>query len=65
MKIYSGGNLRYADGTTLTAESEEKRKSLLMRVKRRMEKLAQNSTFKKLRSWHLVPSLHGKQKGKK
>ena len=28
-------------------------------------KLAYNSAFKKLRSWHLVPSLHGKQKGKK
>ena len=28
--------------------------------KRRVEKLAWNSTLKKLRSWHLVPSLHGK-----
>ena len=28
--------------------------------KRRVKKLAKNSTFKKLRSWHLVPSLHGK-----
>ena len=28
--------------------------------KRRVKKLAYNSTFKKLRSWHLVPSLHGK-----
>ena len=42
-------NLRYADGITLMAESEEKLKSLLMRVKEG-----------KLRSWHLVPSLHGK-----
>ena len=32
-------NLRYADNTTLTAESEEKLKSLLMRVKRRVKKL--------------------------
>ena len=33
--------------------------------KRRVKKLALNSTFRKLRSWHLVPSLHGKQKKKK
>ena len=49
-------NLRYADDTTLKAESKEELKSLLMKVK----KLAQNSTFKKLRSWHPIPSLHGK-----
>ena len=48
--------LRYADDTTLMAESEEL-KSLLMKVKEESEK---KSTFKKLRSWHLVPSLHGK-----
>ena len=33
-------NLRYADDTTLLAESEEELKSLLMRVKRRVKKLA-------------------------
>ena len=33
-------NLRYADDTTLMAESEEELKSLLMRVKRRVKKLA-------------------------
>ena len=33
-------NLRYADDTTLTAESEEKLKSLLMKVKQQSEKLA-------------------------
>ena len=33
-------NLRYADDTTLMAESEEKLKSLLMKVKRRVKKLA-------------------------
>ena len=33
-------NLRYADDTTLVAESEEELKSLLMRVKRRVKKLA-------------------------
>ena len=53
-------NLRYADGTTLMAESEEKLKSLLMRVKEENEKAGLNSTFRKLRLWHLVPSLYGK-----
>ena len=57
-------NLRYVGDTTLRAESEEEPKSLLTKVKRSVEKLAQNSTFKKRRSWHLVPSLHGKQMGK-
>ena len=52
--------LRYTDDTTLMAESEEELKSLLMKVKEESEKSAENSTFKKLRSWHLVPSLHGK-----
>ena len=33
-------NLRYADDTTLMAESEEELKSLLMYQKRRVEKLA-------------------------
>ena len=53
-------NLRYADDTTLMEESEEELRSLLVRVKEESEKLAWNSTFKKGRSWHLVPSLHGK-----
>ena len=53
-------NLRYADDTTLMAESKEELKSFLMKVKEESEKLAQNSTFRKLRSWHLVLSLHGK-----
>ena len=53
-------NLRYADDTTLMAESQEELKSLLMKVKRRLKKLAYNSIFRKLRSWHLVPSFHGK-----
>ena len=51
-------NLRYADDTTLMAESEEELKSLLMKVKEVSEKVG--STFRKLRSWHLVPSFHGK-----
>ena len=53
-------NLRYADDTTLLAESEEELKTLLMKSKRRVKKLASSSTFRKLRSWHLVHSLHGK-----
>ena len=53
-------NLRYADDTTLMAESEEELKSLLMKVKEESEKLAKSSTFRKLRSWRPVPSLHGK-----
>ena len=48
-------NLRYADGTMLTAESEEELKSLLMKVKEESEKAGLK--IKKLRSWHLVPSL--------
>ena len=53
-------NLRYADDTTLMAESEEELKGLLMKVKEESEKLAYGSTFRKLRSWYPVPSLHGK-----
>ena len=53
-------NPRYADDTTLMAESEEELKSLLMKVKEESEKLAGNSTFKKWRLWSPVPSLHGK-----
>ena len=56
-------NFRYADGTTLMAENKEELKSLLMKVKEMNEKSDLNSTFKKQRSWHLVPSLHGKQMG--
>ena len=51
-------SLRYADDTTLMAESEEELKSLLMKVKEESEKAG--LTFRKLRSWHPVPSLHGK-----
>ena len=53
-------NLRYADNTTLMAESEEELKSLLMKVKEESEKLGLNLTFRKLRSGHPVPSLRGK-----
>ena len=53
-------NLRYADDTTVMAESEEELKSFLMKVKEESEKFGLNSTLRKLRSWHMVPSLHGK-----
>ena len=53
-------NLSYADDTTLMAENEKQLKNLLMKVKEESEKAAWNSTFKKLRSWHLVPLIHGK-----
>ena len=51
-------NLRYADDTTLMAESEEELKNFLMKVEEESEKAG--STFKKLTSWHPVPSLDGK-----
>ena len=53
-------NLRYADDTTLMTESKEELKSLLMKVREESEKAGLNSTFKKLRLWHPVPSFHGK-----
>ena len=61
-------NLRHTDDTALTAESEEELKSLLMRLKEESEKAdlklkKKKKTPTKLRSWHLVPSLHGKYMG--
>ena len=54
-------NVRYADDTTHMAEGNEELKSLLMKVKEESEKVGlKNSTLRKLRSWHPVPSLHGK-----
>ena len=53
-------NLRYADDTTFTAESEEELKSLLMKVKEENEKAGLKFIIQKPRSWCLVPSLHGK-----
>ena len=52
-------NFIYADNTTLMAESEEKLKSLL-KEKEGSEKVGFKLNIRKLRSWHLVPSLHGK-----
>ena len=56
-------DLRYADVTTLMAETEEELKSLLMKVKVESKKVGLKLTFRKLRSWHLVRSLHGKEMG--
>ena len=53
-------NLRYADDTTLMAESKEEQKSLLMKVKEESEKVALKLNIQKTRSVHLVPSRHGK-----
>ena len=56
--------LRCVDDITLMAENEEELKSLLKRVKEESEKPGLKPNIekkkKKLRSWHLVPSLHGK-----
>ena len=53
-------NLRYEGDTTLMAESEEELKSLLMKVKVESEKVGLKLNIRKQRSWHPVPSLHGK-----
>ena len=53
-------NLRYADDTTLMAESEEELKILLTKVKEESEKVGLKLNIQKRRSWHPVPSVHGK-----
>ena len=57
-------NLRYADDTTLMAERAEELESLLMRVKEESEKAGLKLNIKKLRSWHLAPLFHCKERGK-
>ena len=56
-------NLRYADDTTLMAESAKELKSLLMKVKEESEKVGLKLNIQKLRSWHLFPSVHGNRWG--
>ena len=58
-------NLRYPDDTTLMAESKEELKSLLMKVKKESEKADLKLNIEKTKSWHPVPSLHGKEVGKR
>ena len=53
-------NLRYADDTTLIAESEEEPKSLLMKVKEESEEVGLKLNIQKQGSEHPVLSLHGK-----
>ena len=48
-------NLRYADDTTLVAKSKEELNSFLLEMKG-----VYISSFRKLKSWHLVPPLHSK-----
>ena len=52
-------NLRYADDTTLKAESAEELRSLFMRVKQEHVKAGLEFNIQKKKSWHQVPSLHG------
>ena len=52
--------LMWLSSSSSMVESEEELKSLLMKVKEKSKKVGLNSTFRKLRSWHLVPSPHGK-----
>ena len=56
----NSNNLRYANDTTLMAESEEELKSLLMKLKEESGTAGLKLNFKKLRSWHLVLSPHRK-----
>ena len=56
----NSNNLRYPDDTTLMAESKEELKNILMKVEEESEKVGLKLNIRKLRSWHLVPSLHGK-----
>ena len=53
-------NLRYADDTILMAESKEKLKSLLMKMKEESEKAGLKFNTQKRRPWHPVSSLHVK-----
>ena len=53
-------NLRYADDTTLMAESEEKLKRFLMKVKEESEKVGLKFNIQKISIMASVPSHHGK-----
>ena len=56
-------NLKYADDTTLMAESDEELKSLLRKVDEESGKVGLKLNIQKTKTWHLVPSLLGKQLG--
>ena len=53
-------NLRYADDTTLMAESEEQLKSLLMKVKEESEKVGLKLNIQKTKIMASGPIIHGK-----
>ena len=53
-------NLRYADDTTLMAESEEKLRSLLMKGKEESEKVGLKLNIQRTKIMASTPSLHGK-----
>ena len=57
-------NLRYIDNNTLTAESKEELKSLLIKVKEESKKADLKLNIQKTKIMHPAPSLHGKQTGK-
>ena len=52
-------NLRYADDTTLMAESKEELKSLLMKLKKKSEKVGLKFNIQKTKIMASGPSLHG------
>ena len=53
-------NLRYADDTTLMAESEKELKSLLMKVKEESEKAGLKLNIQKIKIMASGPLLHNK-----
>ena len=55
----AGRNIRYADDTTLMAESKEELKSLLMKVKEESEKTGLKLNIQKMKIMASGPSLHG------
>ena len=65
-------NLRYADDSTLMAESGEELKSLLVKVKEETEKVGLKLNMQKTKImasspitlWQMVPSLYGEYMGK-
>ena len=57
-------NLRYADDTSLTVETEEELKSLLIGGKKENEKADLKLNIQKLRSWYLIPSFHANRRKK-
>ena len=61
----NNNNLRYADDTTLMAESEEEIKSLLMRVKEESKNVGLKLNIQKAKNIEFSPILYGKQKGEK